>query len=525
MKIAILYICTGKYTVFWKDFYSTSEKYFIPNVEKHYFVFTDASDIYFENNDKKICKIFQENLGWPNNTLKRYEIFLKIKDKLQRFDYIFFLNANLLFLNTIEDHEFLPDQTENLVACLHPGYFDKSRDKFTYEKNTQSTAYIPKELGRHYFAGGINGGRATAFIDAMEQMNKNIVTDGSNNIIATWHDESYWNKYLVKREDIHILNPSYLYPEGAKIPFDKKILIRDKKNLGGHSHFRNKIELRLIINKSKDFVKNIFRHIVIRKTIRIQGGLGNQMFQYAYGRKLELLKKKIIFNTSFFHGNRSNIDTARSLQLKYFKLDTGSEFSDKTTPKSNFINLIIRRLNIKSDDFFQNEKYFKGIKEIIRKEFTLKEPFGISAQKTENEIINSNNPISIHIRRGDYVANSKTNAYHGVCRLDYYERAIEYIKSKIKSPTFFIFSDDINWAKENLKLENSIFVSNPDIKDYEELILMSKCKHNIIANSTFSWWGAWLNPNSSKIVIGPKQWTINKTSIELDILPKEWIQL
>jgi hypothetical protein len=162
---------------------------------------------------------------------------------------------------------------------------------------------------------------------------------------------------------------------------------------------------------------------------------------------------------------------------------------------------------------------------MVRKEFTLKEPLSAISQEYTNKILDTKNAVSIHIRRGDYVLNTSTNKHHGVCNLDYYEAAVEYIREKIESLTFFIFSDDIAWVKENLKLDNAVFVSSPEIKDYEELILMSKCKHNIIANSSFSWWGAWLNQNPDKIVIAPRQWTTKKTADELDILPKSWIQI
>ena len=134
--------------------------------------------------------------------------------------------------------------------------------------------------------------------------------------------------------------------------------------------------------------------------------------------------------------------------------------------------------------------------------------------------------MAIHVRRGDYINDKKTSLVHNVCDLNYYERAIDVIKAQVNNPTFFVFSDDIEWAGENLPVNpNARYVSNLEGEDYEELILMSMCEHNIIANSTFSWWGAWLNQNPNKIVIAPKQWLVNKTSAELDILPKDWLKI
>lgn len=262
------------------------------------------------------------------------------------------------------------------------------------------------------------------------------------------------------------------------------------------------------------------------KIIRIKGGLGNQLFQYAYGRRLMLInKKEVIFDISFFEGSKQKKDTTRPFLLDNFNIDNSVKFENiKENRFSKSFKKIISKIT-GDYGFYQSEEYFKGIEEIICKEFTLKEPFSATARVFADKISNTKDSVSIHIRRGDYVLDTKTNEYHGTCDLTYYEKTIEYIKQKNESPTFFIFSDDIEWVKENLKIDNAIFVSNPEVKDYEEMILMSKCSHNIIANSTFSWWGAWLNQNPDKIIVAPKQWTAEKTSDELDIIPKSWIQI
>ena len=238
MKIGILYICTGKYSIFWKDFYLSMEKNFLKNSEKYYFVFTDNSKIDFEEEDPKIHRIYQEDLGWPNNTLMRFHIFLKQEKELKNMDYLFFFNANLLVEKEITENEFLPIN-EKLLATIHPGFYNKKRELFTYENNKKSTAFIHKNQGEYYFAGGLNGGKTEAFIEAMKSIRDNVDTDNKNNIIAKWHDESHWNKYLINRKNIKILPPSYLYPEGWSLPFSSIILIRDKNKYGGHFNLRN----------------------------------------------------------------------------------------------------------------------------------------------------------------------------------------------------------------------------------------------------------------------------------------------
>ncbi|NDJ26967.1 hypothetical protein GW575_03205 [Campylobacter sp. MIT 19-121] len=167
MKIAMLYICTGKYDIFWKDFFISCEKYFHPECQKEYFVFTDSNELYQEHENERIHKIFQENLGWPYNTLMRFHMFLKIEKELQEFDYIFFMNANVEFLKEVS---FLPTK-EQLIVVNHPGFYNKNPQDFTYDRNEKSLAYIPFEQdeekenlfygkikGKYYVFGAFNGG-------------------------------------------------------------------------------------------------------------------------------------------------------------------------------------------------------------------------------------------------------------------------------------------------------------------------------------------------------------------------------
>jgi hypothetical protein len=172
--------------------------------------------------------------------------------------------------------------------------------------------------------------------------------------------------------------------------------------------------------------------------------------------------------------------------------------------------------------FWQNEKYFQEISDVIRKNFTLKKKTSIVFNNNLQKVNGSQNSISIHVRRTDIL--DPKNKYGGICDLEYYNKAIKYLVDKIDSNiTLFIFSDDIEWCKENLKFPFPMtFVSSPEIPDYEELILMSKCKHNIIANSSFSWWGAWLNQNRDKIVVGPKKWVRMSEKNFKDIVPESW---
>ncbi len=275
MKIAILYICTGRYDVFWKSFYISSEKYFIKMAEKTYYVFTDTDTLYNQD-DNHVKKIYQENLGWPGNTLFRFKIFAKYADELRDYDYVFFINANMLFTREIST-EILPEK--GLVVTKHPAFWNKKRKKFTYENNPDSLAYIGENEGEFYVCGGFNGGTGEAYTRMILDLAKAIDEDYAKNIVAVWHDESHLNKYILSHH-CKILDPSYAYPEGwnKKLPFECKIMIRDKEKYGGHAFLRQ--ESNVMISKEKcsnkqskweKIILNIKKclHLVVSKNIQL----------------------------------------------------------------------------------------------------------------------------------------------------------------------------------------------------------------------------------------------------------------
>lgn len=259
MKISILYICIGPYSLFWNDFYISCEKYFIPDIQKEYFVYTDSNNLVF-NSHNNVNIIYQKNLGWPDNTLMRYDIFLKNYKAWNKNDFAFFFNANIIFIKKIRKEEFIPDKNKDYVACIHPGFFNKEAHKFCYEKRRKSKAFIKN--GQYYLQGAINGGRTNKIMAAMKEMNENIKLDKENGIIAIWHDESHWNKFINNNiNKTKILPPSYLYPEGWSLPFSPNIITRDKNKYGGHHKLRetnesNYQKIRRIIVNCKLYVNN-----------------------------------------------------------------------------------------------------------------------------------------------------------------------------------------------------------------------------------------------------------------------------
>jgi len=289
------------------------------------------------------------------------------------------------------------------------------------------------------------------------------------------------------------------------------------------------------------------------------GGLGNQMFQYAFGKNtsikygFELKFETYLYKKDRFKRFLKNIikiiiaifakkgiikkieeirQNKRQYDLKYFELDDKIKKIKKShlpiiEERTEFCfdpELAKDKDNLSYLGYFNNEKYFSEISDIIRNDFKLKKRYTDLLPQELIKKINESVSVSVHIRRGDYINTKGINQYHGTCDIAYYQRATNFLKDKLLNPIFFIFSDDINWCKNNLQLESeTIFISG--LKNYEDLTLMSKCKHNIIANSTFSWWGAWLNPFPNKIVIAPKKWLNNPEIDTSTIIPDNWIKL
>ena len=229
-KVAILYICTGEYTYFWKSFYESAEKLLLLNSEKHYFVFTDLKSLEVGNSNNRVHIIYQENLPWPYPTLYRFKMFNRIKQELIDFDYITFFNSNVVINEMITEEEFLPLENDYL-ACLHPGRYNcNDYNLLPYEKRRRSKAYIPIRYKEYiYVCGGIQGGKAIPYINMIEKLAHNIDIDEKKGIIAIWHDESHWNRFIFDNDNYKLLSCDYAYPEGWDIPFEKKIILLDKQ--------------------------------------------------------------------------------------------------------------------------------------------------------------------------------------------------------------------------------------------------------------------------------------------------------
>lgn len=230
MKIAVLYICTGKYNQFWDGFYKSSEEYFLKGkANKEYFVFTDNMEL---STDSHVHLHYRECQGFPYDSLFRFDLFLSIENEIESFDYIFFFNANMQFVKPVGE-EILPTEKDgNLAAVLHPLILRRHYFFYSYERNKKSLAYIPlvRHHQYHYYMGSLNGGRAKEYLELVRTCAKNTRVDYDNGIIAMVHDESHLNRYLFDHK-CKALPPSYAYPEGKSMKYAPIILIRDKVKL------------------------------------------------------------------------------------------------------------------------------------------------------------------------------------------------------------------------------------------------------------------------------------------------------
>ncbi|WP_026905321.1 alpha-1,2-fucosyltransferase [Pedobacter glucosidilyticus] len=284
------------------------------------------------------------------------------------------------------------------------------------------------------------------------------------------------------------------------------------------------------------------------KIVKFLGGLGNQMFQYAFYKALKHKFNAVKADTSGFN----NYHLHNGLELEEIfpiKLDIVSASVAKLyNPDFNeWHHRKLRRIlglkgayyqeqqefyfdteifkDVKKKyywGYWQNPLYFSDVEDELRKDFTFRKSLDTTNEERLIQM-RTHESIAVHIRRGDYIGHELLG---NICDLNYYQQAINYIKEHIQQPIFYFFSDDIEWCKSNFKNLEAVFIDgNIGVNNYIDMQLMSNCKHQIIANSSFSWWGAWLNTNPNKMVIGPKKWIHKNDEKDIGILPSNWIKI
>lgn len=284
---------------------------------------------------------------------------------------------------------------------------------------------------------------------------------------------------------------------------------------------------------------------------RLIGGLGNQMFQYAAGKRLSELHDTELkldisplltgynreysldeFNIRAEVATSNEIDNFRSrpslLRRFLFRRDMKGPHHTYKEPHFHFDEKVFSLPdNTYIEGYWQSWKYFDGISNLLRKDFSFKS-IDTSGIDPILDLIRDSESVAIHIRLGDYLKNPETHSIHGVCSPEYYAASVKYILDRVDSSHFFVFSDDISLAKERYPfygLPVTYMESHAGKNSYLDMFLMARCRHFIIANSTFSWWSAWLGSRPGKIVIAPKKWFNDPGFITKDLYMPDWVQI
>lgn len=277
--------------------------------------------------------------------------------------------------------------------------------------------------------------------------------------------------------------------------------------------------------------------------VKVWGGIGNQLFQYVFGQYLQYrYKQEIYYDENSF----VSVDKLRQRELEGIesnvKIYNNCSFSKVRGVKNRILRFIFQinpanhyieegksipiRFHYNHRYFFQgywqDVKYYKWLKENVSGFTIASSNYPIELATLRNQILSAPNSVSIHVRRGDYFLSKNIKKY-GVCDTQYFEDALGVVASRYKDFTLFVFSDDLEWVKNNMKLPNdTIFVPNYDVSQFAYIELMSLCQHHIISNSSFSWWGAVLNKNTDTLVISPQKWTLDSCET---IALESWLKI
>jgi hypothetical protein len=360
------------------------------------------------------------------------------------------------------------------------------------------------------------------------------------------NNPNIWNTFL---NGIPVKSPDFLFENKvmvvlANLKYEKSIKEQLLKEYGIEYILKFSIVSGLEETREPDQGEIGERELIVS----YYGGLGNQMFIYALYRFLQSKGKnvradllsyytvnsrdfvltKVFPNTNICRAHSHNIKKYR-MMAPYMEHEIGFQYYIEPSVMGGVKSFADERLMDNNlewgylQGYFQTKVFAQEIEDILRREYT----FGETEDARLQEIVwalRTKNAVAVHIRRGDYL--DAARMYGGICTEEYYQEAMRVIKEKVEKPIFYFFSNDIEWVKDNFCEEDAVYIESQmfdDYQDWYDMYLTSECKHNIIANSSFSWWGAWLNQNKNKIVIAPKRW-VNADSME-DIYLEEWMRI
>ncbi|GAA6244107.1 hypothetical protein F030043B2_31490 [Bacteroides fragilis] len=541
MKIGIIYIVTGPYIKFWNEFYSSSQLYFCVEAEKNYEVFTDSSELASQRLPNVHMHLIEDK-GWIVNVSSKSKFICEIRNQLTSYDYIFYLNGNFKFISPIYCDEILPQAEHNyLTALSFSHYLTIHPDHYPYDRNKNCNAFIPYGQGKYYFQGGFYGGRTQEVLSLSEWCRDAIEADFNKKVIARFHDESYINRYLLTQHP-KVLNDKYAFQDIWPYEGEYKAIVLNKEEVPEDNNLQEMKQN--YIDPSLSFLLNDELKFIPISIVQLYGGLGNQMFGYAfylYIRHISTQERKLLIDPAPCkrYGNHNGYE----LPSIFSKICQDIHISDET--KNNIrklrkgTSLSIEEVRASMPQSFKEKKqpiifysgcwqcvtYVETVKDEIKKDFIFDESKLNEPSAQMLRIIRRSNSVSVHIRRNDYLIGNNEFLYGGICTKSYYEKAISQMYTLLKDePIFIYFTDDPEWVRSNFALDKSYLVDwNKNKDNWQDMYLMSACRHHIIANSSFSWWAAWLGGFPEKKVIAPSTW-LNGMQTP-DILPTEWIKI
>ncbi|MDO4754713.1 MAG: glycosyltransferase [Parabacteroides sp.] len=532
MKIGIIYMAIGIYEEFWKEFYPSCECFFCADAEKGYEVFTDSENL-MEMKLRNVTWHKVRNRGFIYNVSAKSSFICSISEKLEReYEAVFFLNGNFKFVAPVCMDEVLPDEeNDGLTALSFSHYRERNPNELPYDRNPDCQAYIPFDHGTRYYQGGLYGGRTKEVIRMSEWIRNRIDADLGKKIIARWHDESYVNRYLLDKNPL-LLDETYAFVSEI-MPFrPHKAVVLDKKKYLGDKLERFKD---LSIDNSIAFLLDDKLNVCRQGVVKMRGRLGNQMFQYAfllYLRNLWKTDSCFSFHPEagkellecFPHLTNDRLDRNKYCMMKnanpgqHTRVEEAemSVFQEIPCPETAVTDYV---------GYWQCAGYVEAVADEARKAFRWDwDTLDGRTQKLAEEIRNVNS-VCVHIRRGDYQNTINKDIYGSVCTQEYYSLAMQTMKRMLADePVFFLFSDDPDWVKASWEPASGRIVEKEEYgSDGIALYLMTLCRHYIIANSSFSWWGAWLGTYPDKIVISPDRWYSGMPTP--DLLPESWFRI
>lgn len=541
MKIGIVYLATGAYNKFWDDFYRTCEQYFCVDSEKGYELFTDSpSSIgYASSANVHVRRI--EDLGWIVNTSYKSEYIGSIRKELEEYDYVFYINSNFLFAAPIYAEEVLPDASNDyLTALSFDHYLQVDIKNYPYDRQPDCLAYIPIGQGKRYFQGGFYGGRTKEMLLLSDWCREAIAQDFGKKIVARFHDESYINRYLLDKNP-KVLNDEYALQHIWPYHGPYKAIVRNKEEVLGTQTLGQLKDV--YTDTSLSFLLD--EHLCFRPggIVNLYGGLGNQMFGYAFCLYMQKQDSQRRWWIDAHACMKPHIHNGYELSKVFTNIDTslgiGEENRIKVAQVQDNHKATIKEHHLsKVQSFTLSDKpltiytgcwqcypYIEACADELRHQFQFNEQRLNEKSKQLLDVIRNRCSVSVHIRRGDYTKKNNEWLYGGICTIDYYQAAMQRLESILpEKPIYLFFSDDPAWVKEHFNIPDCEIIDwNKKEESWQDLCLMAACRHHIIANSSFSWWGAWLGQHEGSLTIAPETW-YNTTNTP-DLLTSEWIRI